>query len=192
MSRSRRTELVHGPTCSKRLDQVEAHRRPTEQPLRFCVQDVYRFDERRIIAGRIESGRLRAGDELVFSPANKLSIVASIEGSAREEAIAGDSIGITLREQIFVERGYVASHEKDRPIETNRFRADIFWLAETPLRKDEQYSLRLATQEVKCQVVAIEQVMDSSSLTVLPNETNASFAESGRPSHAANARAARD
>ncbi|MDQ6912842.1 MAG: GTP-binding protein, partial [Verrucomicrobiota bacterium] len=154
------------------LDELEAPDVPTNQPLRFCVQDVYRFDERRIIAGRIESGTLRAGAELVFSPANKLSFVASIEGSQREEAVVGDSIGITLREQIFVERGYVASHEKDRPIETNRFRADIFWLAETPLRKEEQYSLRLATQEVKCQVVAIEQVMDSSTLTVSPNETN--------------------
>ncbi|MDQ2919460.1 MAG: adenylyl-sulfate kinase, partial [Verrucomicrobiota bacterium] len=157
------------------LDELEETNVPANQPLRFCVQDVYRFDERRIIAGRIESGALRVGDELVFSPANKLSEVASIENwnsSNRAEAITGDSIGITLREQIFVERGYVASHEKERPIETNRFRADIFWLAEAPLRKDAQYSLRLATQEVKCQMVAIEQVMDSSTLEISPNETN--------------------
>ncbi|MGZ5023883.1 MAG: adenylyl-sulfate kinase, partial [Chthoniobacterales bacterium] len=162
-----------GPTLLEALDEIEIATAPTQQPLRFCVQDVYRFDERRIIAGRIESGALRVGDELVFSPANKISAVASIEGfnsPAREEAITGDSIGITLREQIFVERGYVASHPNERPIETNRFRADIFWLAEAPLRKDAQYSLRLATQEVKCQVVAIEQVMDSSTLAVSPNE----------------------
>ncbi|MGZ4983006.1 MAG: adenylyl-sulfate kinase [Chthoniobacterales bacterium] len=162
-----------GPTLLEALDEIEIATAPTQQPLRFCVQDVYRFDERRIIAGRIESGALRVGDELVFSPANKISAVASIEGfnsPAREEAITGDSIGITLREQIFVERGYVASHPEERPIETNRFRADIFWLAEAPLRKDAQYSLRLATQEVKCQVVAIEQLMDSSTLAVSPNE----------------------
>ncbi|MGZ4966212.1 MAG: adenylyl-sulfate kinase [Chthoniobacterales bacterium] len=162
-----------GPTLLEALDEIEIATAPTQQPLRFCVQDVYRFDERRIIAGRIESGALRVGDELVFSPANKISAVASIEGfnsPARDEAITGDSIGITLREQIFVERGYVASHPEERPIETNRFRADIFWLAEAPLRKDAQYSLRLATQEVKCQVVAIEQVMDSSTLAVSPNE----------------------
>ncbi len=41
-------------------------------------------------------------------------------------AIAGDSIGITLTEQIFIERGYVASHQTETPIETNRFHADLF------------------------------------------------------------------
>ena len=158
-----------GPTLIEALDQLAAPTVPLNQPLRFCVQDVYRFDERRIIAGRIESGSLRAGDELVFSSANKTSVVATIESwnaAPREEAIAGDSIGITLREQIFVERGYVASHHEETPIQANRLRADIFWLAEAPLRKDAQYVLRLATQEVKCQVAAIEQVMDSSTLAI--------------------------
>src|SRR5215211_3910397 len=50
-----------GPTLLEALDEVETPRASLDQPLRFCVQDVYRFDERRIIAGRIESGRLRAG-----------------------------------------------------------------------------------------------------------------------------------
>ena len=101
------------------------------------MQDVYKFDERRIIAGRIETGTLRVGDELVFSPANKTSIVQSIESwqpspdnasdrANNEMAIAGDSVGIMLREQIFVERGYVGSHSKNAPIETNRFHADLF------------------------------------------------------------------
>ena len=158
-----------GPTLLEGLDELAVVTAPTGQPLRLSVQDVYRFDQRRIIAGRIESGVLRVGDELVFSPANKTSVVASIEGWNSEppaEAIAGDSVGITLREQIFVERGYVASHLTETPIQANRFHADLFWLTEAPLRKEKQYSLRLATQEVKCQVVAIEQVMDSSTLAV--------------------------
>ena len=174
---ARRTETVQpwysGPTLLAALDELAVVTAPTDQPLRFCVQDVYRFDERRIIAGRIESGVLRVGDELVFSPANKTSVVASIEAWSADppaEAIAGDSIGITLREQIFVERGYVASHPAETPIQANRFRADIFWLTEAPLRTERQYTLRLATQEVKCQVVAIEQVMDSSTLSVTSGE----------------------
>lgn len=162
-----------GPTLLEALDQLEVVTAATGQPLRFSVQDVYRFDERRIIAGRIESGTLRVGDRLVFSPANKTSTVATIESWSappRTEGIAGDSIGITLREQIFVERGYVASHPEERAIETNRFRADLFWLAETPLRKEMHYAVRLATQEVNCQVVAIEQVMDSSTLAITSGE----------------------
>ena len=163
-----------GPTVLEALDELEAVTTPVDQPLRFCVQDVYRFDERRIIAGRVESGALRVGDQLVFSPTNKTSTVASIEAwnaAPPANAIAGDSIGITLREQIFVERGYVASDPRDTPISANRFRAEIFWLAEAALRQDAPYTLRLATQEVQCQIVAIEQIMDSSTLAVSLGET---------------------
>src|SRR5205809_3027353 len=59
------------------LDLLEPRKSDTDLPMRFCIQDVYRFDGRRIIAGRIETGTLRAGDQLVFSPANKSSVVAS-------------------------------------------------------------------------------------------------------------------
>jgi bifunctional enzyme CysN/CysC len=154
-------------TVVEALDLLEPQSSDADLPLRFCVQDVYRFDGRRIIAGRIETGTLRMGDQLVFSPANKSSVVATIErwnASANGTAVAGDSIGITLSEQIFVERGYVASHENETPIETNRFHADLFWIVREPLCIGHFYNLRLATQEVKCQVVSIERVMDSSTL----------------------------
>jgi adenylylsulfate kinase (apsK) len=155
------------PTLVEALDQMTALAPPTDLPLRFCVQDIYRFDERRIIAGRIETGTLNVGDEIVFSPANKTSIIRSIEhgnGSGSGPAIAGDSIGITLREQIFVERGYVGSHQKDAPIETNRFHADLFWIARQPASLDHLYTARLATQEFRCQIVSIDEVLDSASL----------------------------
>src|SRR5207302_8752826 len=120
----------------------------------------------------------------VCSPANKTSIVQSIEHwppvtaaatSPRANngvAIAGDSVGITLREQIFVERGYVASHSKDAPIETNRFHADLFWIARQPARLSHLYTARLATQEVKCQIVSLDEVMDSSSLERSPTKAD--------------------
>lgn len=149
------------------LDLLEPQKPDIDLPLRFCVQDVYRFDGRRIIAGRIETGALQVGDQLVFSPANKSSVVATIErwnAPINSPAVAGDSVGITLSEQIFVERGYVASHENDTPIETNRFHADLFWIVREPLRVGRFYDLRLATQEVKCQIVSIERIMDSSTL----------------------------
>jgi bifunctional enzyme CysN/CysC len=192
-SRSKKMKWHSGPSVLACLDLLEAAKADVDLPLRFCVQDVYRFGDRRIIAGRVETGTLRAGDELVFSPANKSSVVSAIERwkpvipseveEARSEtfketsrdlsttlrmtdgaAVAGDSIGITLSEQIFVERGYVASHETETPIETNRFHADLFWIVREPMRVGHLYNLRLATQEVKCQIVSIEEVMDSSTL----------------------------
>jgi bifunctional enzyme CysN/CysC len=164
---SEKIKWYRGPTVLEALDLFEPRKADVDLPLRFCVQDVYRFDQRRIVAGRIETGTLRVGDELIFSPANKSSVVATIErwnAPAEGAAMSGDSIGITLSEQIFVERGYVASHQTDTPIETNRLRADLFWIVREPLRVGRLYNLQLATQEVKCQVVSIEEVMDSSTL----------------------------
>jgi bifunctional enzyme CysN/CysC len=166
-STSKKMKWHRGPSLLEALDLLESQSADVDLPLRFCVQDVYRFDERRIIAGRIETGKLRVGDELVFSPANKASKVQSIEewgGNGDGEAVAGDSIGITLTEQIFVERGYVASHQTDTPIEANRVHADVFWIVREPMRSGRLYDLRLATQEVKCEIVSIDRVMDSSSL----------------------------
>ena len=167
VSLSKAMKWYRGPTVLEALDILESQKEDLDLPLRFCVQDVYRFDDRRIIAGRVETGKLRVGDELVFSPANKTSRIQSIErwnSTNNSEAIAGDSIGVTLTEQIFVERGYVASHQTETPIETNRFRADLFWIVRDPLRIGRLYDLRLGAQAVKCQVVSIEQVMDSSTL----------------------------
>lgn len=166
-SASKKMKWHRGPSVLESLDLLESQSADVDLPLRFCVQDVYRFDERRIIAGRVETGKLRVGDELVFSPANKASKVQSIEewgGNGDGEAVAGDSIGITLSEQIFVERGYVASHQTDTPIEANRVHADVFWIVREPMRAGHLYDLRLATQEVKCEIVSIDEVMDSSTL----------------------------
>jgi bifunctional enzyme CysN/CysC len=182
--RADKASWYRGPTVLDALDATEPTPSLVELPLRFCVQDVYRFDDRRIIAGRIETGKLRVGDELVFSPANKTSTVHSIEGWNSERngnAIAGDSVGITLTEQIFVERGYVASHQTDTPIETNRFHADLFWITREPMRTRKLYNICLGTQEVKAQVVSIEQVLDSSTLQAKTDQPSPGSGAAGNP-----------
>ena len=156
-----------GPTITEMLDTFEPPKPLNELPLRFPVQDIYRFDDRRIIAGRIESGTLRVGDELFFSPNDKTSIVKSIErwnAPARDYAVAGESIGITLEEQIFVERGHIASHEADAPIESNRFKARLFWMGRKSLAVGERYKLKLATQELDAEVISVDRIIDASTL----------------------------
>jgi bifunctional enzyme CysN/CysC len=157
----------NGPALLDALDQLEAPKSVSDGPLRFAVQDIYRFDERRIIAGRVESGSLRVGEQVLFAPANKESTVASIESwQAPPSSVArsGQSIGITLKEQIFVERGQIAATANAMPIETNRFRARLFWMGDRPLTLGRRYKLKLLTQEVECQVASIDRVIDASSL----------------------------
>jgi bifunctional enzyme CysN/CysC len=156
-----------GPSLLQAIDQLEAAESDAQQPLRFPIQDVFRMENRRVLAGRIESGTLRVGDQLLFSPHHKTARVATIErwpASAVESAAAGESIGITLRDHIFIERGHIASHEVDAPVESNRVHARVFWIGAEPLRVGARYRLKLVTQEVECHVVALGNVIDAATL----------------------------
>ncbi|GIR55675.1 MAG: hypothetical protein CM15mP62_31460 [Rhodospirillaceae bacterium] len=108
---------------------------------------LYKFDERRILVGRIETGSLSIGDTLLFSPSNKTANVSSFETwnetITPETLSAGRSVAFTLDEQIFVERGHIASDPKSPPFETNIFKARLFWLAEKPLVKSCRMTLKL-------------------------------------------------
>jgi len=159
-----------GPTVLETLDEFQPAAPATDQPLRLPIQDVYRFDDRRILAGRIESGILKAGDRLVFAPSNKVSTVKTIErwnAPAAERAEAGESIGVTLSEQIYVERGSVAALETSPPYQLSRFKARLFWMGRAPLQKGRSYKLKLATQEAECEIDSIERLVDSSTLETI-------------------------
>jgi bifunctional enzyme CysN/CysC len=156
-----------GPTAVEALDEFEVPGRRDGQPLRFPIQDVYRFDERRILAGRIEAGTIKVGDRIVFSPSNKVSTVKTIErwnAPQTGAAKAGESIGITLTEQIFVERGTIGALETSPPYELTKFKARVFWLGKRPFASGRKYKLKLATQEVDCEIDDIERVIDASTL----------------------------
>jgi bifunctional enzyme CysN/CysC len=158
-----------GPTVLQALDAFAYRELPTERPLRMPVQDVYKFDQRRIIAGRIESGTLEVGDQVVFSPSNKTAVIRSIEAwhvpEVPQLARAGQCIGVTLTEQIFVERGEVMSHLQQAPIESNVFRARLFWLGQAPVQIGKSYTLKLGTMEAPVEVEAIDHVIDTSDLS---------------------------
>jgi bifunctional enzyme CysN/CysC len=167
-----------GPTVLQTLDNFKMSELPKNQPLRFPIQDIYRFDERRILAGRVESGSIKVGDRIVFSPSNKTSTVKTIErwnAASSDSAAAGESIGITLTEQIFVTRGAIAALESAPPFELSSFKARLFWLGKQPFAKGKLYKLKLASQEVECQIEAIERVIDASTLETVSRKQNELF-----------------
>ena len=172
VARSAAMGWYEGPSVIEALDGFRAAVRPTDLPLRLPIQDVYKFDDRRILVGRIESGRLRVGDRLLFSPANESARVAGIEAWNAPgpiiEAHAGQSIGITLEPQIFVERGEIASLFENPPIETNVFRGRLFCMDRRPLRVGDGYRLKLMTREAPVAVQEIERVFDIDDLSSKP------------------------
>src|SRR5207247_96031 len=111
-TRSTNMRWYSGATILDVLHAFEPNSAEVLEPLRFPVQDVYRFDERCIIVGRIESGTLHVGQRLVFLPSQQYGTVNTIERWNAEllpYASAGDSIGVTLNEQLFLNRGDIAA-----------------------------------------------------------------------------------
>jgi len=170
VTRSDAMQWYDGPAVVGALDCFVSEPLSSELPLRLPVQDVYKFDERRIIAGRIEAGRVTVGDEIMFSPSNKTARVKSLEVwpetlAKPAFATAGYSVGMTLDEQIFVERGDTISHVRNAPVETDVFRARLFWLGHEPLIIGKTYKLKLNTTEAQVQVQKIEAVIDTGDLS---------------------------
>jgi bifunctional enzyme CysN/CysC len=136
------------------------------------VQDVYKFtkqgDDRRIVAGTIDSGAFKVGDPVIFYPSGKKSRVKSIEAFNRPvetRAEAGNAVGFTLNEQIYITRGEVATLETEpRPQVTTRLRVSLFWLGKDPMVKRKEYLLKLGTARVTARVEEILRVMDASTL----------------------------
>ncbi len=163
-----------GPSVLQMLDQFEEKKTPVHLPFRFPVQDVYKFDERRIIAGRVEAGTVKVGDELIFSPSNKSGVIKTIEAwsveNQPETAEASQSIGFTLTEQIFAERGDIAALKTELPIISSTFDVNVFWMGKRHFEKGKAYTLKLTTQEVPCEIVEFKKVVDASTLETLEGQ----------------------
>jgi bifunctional enzyme CysN/CysC len=170
---ARRTDQIAwygGPTVVETLDGFMPARQANELALRLPVQAVYKFDDRRIIAGRIETGRIAVGDEIVVMPSGKTARVRSIESwpqpaQAPRTAGAGQSIGITLDSEIFLDRGDVVSTAAVRPKSTQRLRARVFWLNEEPLEVGSSINVRIGTAEARGTIAAIEKAVDPGALS---------------------------
>jgi len=167
--RTPRMSWYTGPTVIEALDGLEPARALDALPLRLPVQAIYKFDDRRIIAGRIESGSLSAGDEIVIMPSAKIARIRSVESwpltPVKGRQGAGRSVGITLDRELFIERGDVIAHPTAAPRDTRRLRARIFWLHDKPLVAGATILARLGTREVRATVVAIEKAVDPGELS---------------------------
>jgi bifunctional enzyme CysN/CysC len=170
--RSANLPWYEGPTVLDALDAFRNEPPPVARAFRMPVQDVYKFtkqgDDRRIVAGTIESGAIAVGDAVIFYPSGKKSRVKSIEAfncPVQTRAEAGSAVGFTLHEQIYITRGEVAALEHEpRPQVTTRLRVSLFWLGKQPMVKRKEYLLKLGTARVTVRVEEVLRVMDASTL----------------------------
>jgi bifunctional enzyme CysN/CysC len=163
-----------GPTVIEQLDSFRQQQVSPDQPLRFPLQDVYKPDDRRILAGRVESGRLKVGDTLRFAPSGASATVVSIEAWNNPNPVlsaqAGQSIGVTLDKRIFAERGHIAHHDDTPPTLTHRLSVRLFWLVSEPMALGKTYTLKIATAEHRVTVEQVTAVINVEDLTSTPGK----------------------
>ncbi len=169
---SKNTPWYSDRTVLDILDNFKIEKLSEDKPFRMPVQDVYKFtkngDNRRIVAGTVETGKISVGDEVVFYPSGKKSTVKSIEAfnkERQEHVVAGYSTGFTLQEQIYITRGEVAAIAgQPQPKVTTRIRTNLFWLGKEPMEKGKKYFLKIGNAKLKVEIEEIKRVIDASTL----------------------------
>ena len=158
VSRSPAMAWYDGPTLIDHLETVAlTGDEDARRPLRLPVQSVARPNQDfRGFAGQISAGTARTGDEIRVLPSGQTSRIARILLGAVdiETAIAGQSVTVTLADEIDCARGDVIVAATDLPQAADQFEADLVWMAEHELVPGRGYWLKLGTRTVNATVQA--------------------------------------
>ena len=160
-----------GPTLLEALEAVDANHSLLDLPARFPVQLVTRpgvagLGELRGYLGRLESGVLTRGQEVIVLPSgqsSKIREIVSLEGSSRE-AIAGDCVTLLLDDQLDISRGDMIVGTFAPPSLTQSVSARLCWLSASPFEPQRRYLLRHTTRTVKARLRHIDARVNSHTL----------------------------
>ncbi|OQY06849.1 MAG: adenylyl-sulfate kinase [Planctomycetales bacterium 4572_13] len=162
-----------GQTVLESLDNFKKEPPPVDKPFRMPVQDVYKFtqsgDQRRIVAGTVDTGSVKIGDEVVFYPSGKRSTVQSLErfnSPTPDDFSAGQAASLTLDQQIYIARGQLAARaDQPAPSVSKRLRVNLFWMGKQPMVQGKDYLLKVGAVKEPVQIEEIISVMDASDLS---------------------------
>jgi bifunctional enzyme CysN/CysC len=164
-----------GPTLLEHLERVPIDSAADQaKPFRMPVQWVSRPDQHfRGFAGQIASGRVGAGDEVRILPSGRVGRIDRIvtRDGDLAEAIAGQSVTLTLTQEIDCSRGDVIAAAKEPPHAADQFEATIVWMADEPMIPGRGYWLKLATQTTTATVAQPKHQLNVNTLEELAART---------------------
>ena len=174
-SRSDNTDWYGGPVLIDLLETMQISNTASQKkPFRMPVQWVNRPNlDFRGFSGLIASGTVKPGDELRSLPSGKTSKVKSVVTMDGElgEAVAGQSITITLEEEIDCSRGDVLATADDPPEVADQFETTIVWMDDEPLVVGRGYWLKLGTQMVSVTIAEPKYEIDVNTMEHLASQT---------------------
>ncbi len=173
-SASARMPWYGGPHLLEHLETVDVEDDRAAKPLRMPVQWVNRASsDFRGFAGTISSGRVARGDEIAVLPSARVTRVASIIGPSGDvdSAAAGDSVTLTLADEIDVARGDMLVAARDRPQTSDQFAAHLFWMSNERLFPGRSYLMKIGHRTLGATVTDLKHRIDINSLSKLAAKT---------------------
>lgn len=174
IANSDNTPWYEGESLLGYLESVNVTTEAIKAPFRLPVQWVNRPDlDFRGYAGTIVSGKICPGDEVVVPSSGKTSRVARIvtmDGDL-DEAVAGQSITLTLEDEIDISRGDLLAEGKSRPDFADQFEARVVWMHEEPLLPGRNYLMKSGALTVPVQVTTLKHKVDINTHDLLPGKS---------------------
>ena len=165
---SANTPWYGGPSLIEHLETVEVDdERLARGPFRMPVQWVNRPDLNfRGFAGQVASGVVKPGDPVRILPSGRTTQVSRIVtlGGDLDQATAGQSITLTLADEVDVSRGDVIAAADMPPETSDQFETTIVWMAEDELLAGRSYWLKIGTRTVSAQITEIKHRIDVNTL----------------------------
>jgi len=157
--KSERMPWHRGPTLMHHLDTVQIAPPASGDGFRMAVQWVNRRgSDFRGYCGRVSAGSVRVGDRVRVVPSGLETRVAALFAGfhAPTKADVGDSITITLDDEVDIARGDVLAAAGDAPAAADQFEARILWMSEHALVPGRPYIMKLHASETNASVTAIK------------------------------------
>ena len=173
-SLSERTPYYRGPTLMEYLETVTVEENLSHKPLRMPVQWVNRpHQDFRGFSGLIASGTVRPGDRVRVMPKG---VVTEVKGITTYDgdlpsAVAGQSVTLTLRDEVDVSRGDILVDAASPPGVTDQFQATVVWMHETELLPGRPYLIKLGTSFATATVSALKYKVNVNTLDKLAART---------------------
>ncbi len=174
VERSDKTPWYNGETIMQYLENIEVRNQRKQASFRMPVQWVNRPNSNfRGFSGLIASGETKIGDKVRLHPGGKESSIASIvtwEGEL-QQASAGQSVTITLNDEIDVSRGDTIAVSTDPCGESDQFQSRILWMSDNPMIPGRQYIFKSNTQTTTLTLGKLKHRIDVNTLNHLPAKT---------------------
>ncbi|MEM7538394.1 MAG: sulfate adenylyltransferase subunit CysN [Chloroflexota bacterium] len=163
VNKSDKTPWYEGPTLLHHLETVNIGASRNLVDFRFPVQTVIRpHQDFRGFAGQISSGRITPGEDIVVLPSGHTSKVASISTFDGDlaEAAAGDSVTLTLADEIDISRGDMIVRRQNLPHVANQLESILCWMHDEPMQPQKSYILQHTSRQVRAYISEINYRID--------------------------------